>query len=359
MKVLFYIQTMSGGGAARLLSLIANELVKRGYEVIIANNLHVKIAYQLSDRIKLLPLYREDSYNKSRISRFLSQLSIAREIAKEQRPDVIISMLPPVSFYTYLATLGLHIPIIFCDVTSYARKDSPFVHFVRYHFYKLADAVTVQTENDRKILGKRIPRKVVINNPLSFPSFQAEIQRRKTILSIGHTSEWQIKGMDILIRSFARIAKSHPEWDVEIAGGTTPESLGYLNRLIAQNGVEGRIKFIGFQDRIELKMREVSIFALPSRVEGFSLALTEALSQGCSAVAFKINGVITDVTGNGHGTLLAEDYDERQFADNLDKLMSSEELRKKLASDGREFVKKYDITTIGSQWEALIRRITK
>lgn len=359
MKVLFYIQTMEGGGAARLLSILANNLVERGYEITIANNLHVKIAYPLSKRIKLLSLYKEDSYTKSRFSRFFSQLLTARRMAKTERPDVIITMLPPVSFYTYLATLGLHIPIIFCDVTSYARKDSPFVHFVRYYFYNLADAVTVQTENDRRILGKRIPRKVVINNPLSYPIFEGKNERSKVILSIGMTSEWNIKGMDILIRTFGMVAQKHPEWKVEIAGKTEPSTLNYLTELIKENKLEGRISFIGFCGDIEKKMREVSIFALPSRIEGFSLSLTEALSQGCPAVAFKIHGVITDVTDDGHGTLLAEDYNEEQFAANLDMLMSSEELQRHLADEGRAFVKKYDISTIGSQWETLIRRITK
>lgn len=359
MKILFYIQTMEGGGAARLLSLIANELVERDHEIIIANNLNFKISYHLSDRIKLLPLYKEDSYSKSRIARFFSQLSNARKIAKEQRPDVIITMLPPVSFYTYLATIGLHIPIVFCDVTSYARKDSPFVHFVRYHFYKLADAVTVQTENDRKILGNRIPQKVVINNPLSYPIYEGENERSKTILSIGATSEWNIKGLDILIRAFGMVAHRHPGWNVEIAGKKEPKTLEYLMGLIQENKLEGRVSFVGFLSDIEKKMREVSIFALPSRIEGFSLSLTEALSQGCPAVAFKIQGVITDVTDNGHGTLLTEDYDERQFADNLDKLMINEGLRKQLAEEGKLFVKKYDIATIGNHWEALIRKITQ
>ena len=87
--------------------------------------------------------------------------------------------------------------------------------------------------------------------------------------------------------------------------------------------------------------------------------MTEALSQGCPPVAFKIKGVITDVTDNGHGTLLAEDYSVKQFANNIHLLMSNEALRKQKSIEGRNFVKKYEIGNIVSQWEALFSKLTK
>lgn len=357
MKILYYIQSMAGGGAARLLALLANELAKRDYEIVIATNTNVPVVYELDGRIRLLSLYDEASYSIGRFKRFFAQIRKARIIAKTELPDVIISMLPPVCFYTKLATTGLGTPIIFSDVTSYARKDSRFVHFVRYHFYNMADAVTIQTENDRKILGRRIPKKVVINNPLSYPIYWGDSKREKSILSIGHTSEWHIKGFDLLIKSFAKIADKHKDWIVSIAGTSTPESIMYLKNIIAENGLEGRINFIGFHEHIDEVMRSASIFALSSRIEGFSLSLIEALSQGCPAVSFKIRGVITDVTDNGHGTLLTEDYSIEEFSDNLDKLMSDESLRQKLADEGREFVKKYSIVSIVNQWEDLFKKL--
>jgi len=359
MKVLYYIQSMAGGGAARLLALLANELANRDNEIIVATNTHVPVVYNLDEKIRILPLYHEDSYANGRIRRFFSQLKRAREIAKSERPDVIITMLPPVSFYTKLATIGLGIPTIFCDVTSYARKDSPFVHFVRYHFYNFADAVTIQTNNDKIILGKRLPKKVVINNPLSYPIVKEPTMRSNTILSIGMTEEWEIKGFDLLIRSFALVAAKHPEWSINIAGKSEPMTVAYLEGIMDECGVRDRIHFIGFQSHIDEVMRGSGIFALPSRIEGFSLSLIEALSQGCPAVAFKIHGVITDVTGNGHGTLLADDYSVEQFAENLDKLMSSQTLRDELANDGREYVKKYSIGSIVDQWEELFKKVTK
>jgi glycosyltransferase involved in cell wall biosynthesis len=348
---------MHGGGAARLLSLIANELVRRKHQVRVATNTHRDIAYTLSEEIEIIPLYPENSYNVSRIRRFLQQLAQTRKVVKDCKPDVIVTMLPPVSFSTKLSTLGLKIPIVFSDETSYARNCSPFVHYVRYHFYNYADAVKILTENDRLILGKRLPKKVVISNPLSYPIVDNQFEREKFILSIGHTIEWSIKGFDRLINSFSKIAAKYPDWKIKIAGGTSPDTLKYLQDLAREKDVLDRIEFIGFQKNIDKLMQHASIFALPSRIEGFSLSLTEALSQGCPAVAYKIHNVITDVTGNGHGTLLVDDGDEDMFADCLDKLMSNHDLRSELAEDGKLYVKRYSIETIGDQWESLLTKV--
>jgi glycosyltransferase involved in cell wall biosynthesis len=231
------------------------------------------------------------------------------------------------------------------------------VHYVRYHFYNYADAVTIQTENDRKILGNRIPKKVVITNPLSYPICNELTKRENYILSIGSTMEWEIKGFDRLINSFSKIASNYPDWKIKIAGGTSPDTLKYLQDLAREKDVLDRIEFIGFQKNIDKLMQHASIFALPSRIEGFSLSLTEALSQGCPAVAYKIHDVITDVTGNGHGTLLVDDGDEDMFADCLDKLMSNHDLRSGLAEDGKSYVKRYSIESIGDQWVSLLTKV--
>lgn len=358
MKILFFIDSFDGGGAARLISMIANGLSHRGHKVFIASDFNRPVKYNLNTDIERLSWYPKDYSSKNVFSRIFSVLKRGRSIINLVKPDIAISSIPHIVFLSKLCAIGTHIPFVFADMTSYARKDSRFSHFVRYHFYKLADAITVQTENDMKIIGERFPQMHVINNPLSYDFYYSQTERDKTILSIGHTKEWHIKGMDILIRAFAKVASKYPDWDVEIAGGTTEDSIQYLEGLIKEENIEGRIKFIGFQDHIEKKMQVASIFALPSRIEGFSISLTEAISQGCPAVAFKIHGVISDVTGNGHGTLLVDDESEEQFSQQLDLLISDKELRQNLASDGQKYIEKYRLDNIIDEWEKLLVKVT-
>ena len=357
MKILFFIDSFDGGGAARLVSMIANGLSSRGHKVLIASDFNRPVKYHLDTAIERLNWYPENYSSKSIFFRFFSILKRGRSIILKVNPDIAISSIPHIVFLSRLCAIGTHTPFIFADMTSYARKDSSFSHFIRYHFYKIADAITVQTDNDMKIVGKRFPQIHVINNPLSYDFYYSKTERERIILAIGHTKEWHIKGMDILIRAFAQIASIHPDWSVEIAGGTTKDSLQFLEKLIKDNQIEGRIRFIGFQDHIEKKMQSVSIFALPSRIEGFSISLTEAISQGCPAVAFKIHGVISDVTGNGHGALLVNDGCEEQFSQQLSLMMSDESLRKEIASEGQNYIQKYRLDNIVTKWEELLNQV--
>ena len=359
MKILFYIDIMNQGGAARMISLIANKLAERDYDVAIATNTHKEIVYHIDDRVKVLNLYPKDAYSISRIRRLLGVLKLARLSAKKIRPDIIVTTIPAVSFFVKVATMGMRIPTIFCDVTSYARKDSPFVHFVRYHFYKLADAVTIETENDRRLLGKRLPQKVVINDPLSFDVYRGPESREKFILAVGPTNEWEIKGFDMLLTAWGTIAKRYPEWRLCIAGSKYPEPMCFLQTFIDKFDIANQVEFLGFQKDIAPIMRRASVFALASRIEGFSLSIIESISQGCPCVCFRTVGVMTEVTENGTGALIVEDGDVSGYSDTLDLLLSSPELRNKLSEEGRNFVSKYEIGKITDEWEKLFEKISR
>lgn len=359
MKVLFYIDIMNQGGAARMISLIANKLAERNHQVAIATNIHKEIVYHIDERVSVLSLYPQDAYEKSRLHRLIGVFKLARRAAKQYRPDVIVTTIPSVSFFVKLATMGMRIPTVFCDVTSYARKDSPFVHFVRYHFYKLADAVTIETENDRRLLGKRLPQKVVINDPLSFDIYRGPENREKFILAVGPTNEWEIKGFDMLLHAWGNIAKKYPDWKLCIAGSKYPEPLKFLQSIIDKYDISSQVDFLGFQRDIAAIMRRASVFALASRIEGFSLSIIESISQGCPCVCFRTVGVMTEVTENGTGAIIVEDGDVQDYSKQLDRLLSDPSLREQLSKDGRNFVSKYEIGKITSEWENLFNVIVR
>lgn len=357
MKVLIFIDGLDKGGAARLMSMVANGLCDLGHEVLIAANFHRKVSYDLDNDIKLVDWYPEDYYNHSIPKRIWKVLSIGRKIIKHERPDIIISAVYHIVLLSKICGLGMKIPYIFADQTSFARKDDFFTHFIRWHFYKFGDAVTILTNNDKKILGKHLKRKVVIYNPLTYPIFNGDSERQKIVLAVGHTDRWEIKGFDFLIKSWGIVMSIHPEWSLMIIGGESDKSKEQLVKLAKDNNVLDSIIFGGFRTDTNLLMRTCSVFALSSRIEGFSLSLTEALSQGLPAVSFKIHGVIEDVTDNGHGTILVNDGDYVAFADALDRMMTDEQLRREKSAEGMSFVQKYSPERIIAQWEELIKTV--
>lgn len=359
MKILFYIDMLSSGGAARMITLIANKLAERKYSVAIATNTERDIVYPIHENVEILSLYPQNAYKMGRIKRTYKLLSQARNVAKQYKPDVIVTTIPHISLFVKTATLGLRIPTIFCDVTSFARKDHALYHFIRYHFYHLADAITIETENDRRILGKRFPQKVVINDPLAFDVYHGPENREKFVLGIGPTREWDIKGFDMLLEAFGKIAHRYPEWKLKIAGPTDKDSLAFLYQIIDRLDIRNQVEFMGFQKDIVPIMRSASVFALASRIEGFSLSIIEAISQGCPCVCFQTVGVMTEVTENGTGALIAEDGNVEEYSQKLESLLEDDKLRKDLSKSGRSFVSKYETGRIVDQWESLFRKLLK
>ncbi len=357
MTILFFIDSFEGGGMARLLSSIVNGLIKRNHRIMVAANFNRSVNYYLDGRIKQTAWYPDNYYQTNKLFRLIKLIKEGRRIIKEEKPDVIVSACPHTILLSRISGIGLGIPFVFADNTSYARKDNGFIHYIRYHFYKYAKKVTIQTENDRKILGKRLPNKVVISNPLSYPIFKGTSVRNKTLLAIGHTDRWEIKGFDILFRVWGKIAPLHPEWKVQIIGGESQSSKQVLANMLKENKIENSVEFLGFRTDTDLIMQQSSIFVLPSRIEGFSISLTEALSQGLPAVAFKIHGVITDVSGNGHGTLLVDDGNETDFKNALLRLMENNDLWEQLSADGKKYVERYDLCNIINKWENLLNEV--
>ena len=282
-----------------------------------------------------------------------------RSIVTKQRPNVIITVLPHVSFYVKVALIGKKTPIVFSDETSFARKDSRFVYFIRHHFYNVADAVVVLTENDVKLLGKNIPRKVAIHNPVVCPQYNGDyVSKDKIVLAIGPLKEWGIKGFDLLLKAFKSLANTFPEWKIAIAGDDKEPYKAKVVDLIKESELEGRVDILGYRSDIFDLMAKSSVYAMSSRIEGFSLALVEALSQGCACVAFSNHGVINEVSCGGKGVTIVDDGNVEAFSLALAQLMADERLRESMAEEGKACVKEYSLGTIVDKWESLLRRLT-
>lgn len=359
MKILYFLDAMIFGGAAKKTTMIANELVRRGNEVSIVTDTSRPIGFKLDDAIRVIPLYDEGQARGNRFFKLARKLRRVRSIVKSVDPDVVVSVLPHVSFYVKLSLVGLRVPVVFSDETSFARKDSRFVHFIRHRFYNIADAVVVLTENDVKLLGRNIPKKVAIHNPVACPEYDSALNpKEKTILAIGPLKEWDIKGFDLLFKAFQPLARVYPEWKIVIAGDAKEPYTTKVEEMIKASDLENRVDLLGFRTDIYSVMAKSSIFALSSRVEGFSLSLVEAQSQGCACVAFEDHGVINEVSCGGKGVLLVKDGDVEGFTRQLEKLMESPEERKRLSEEGRIVVSEYGIDKIVTYWEELFLRIS-
>lgn len=143
------------------------------------------------------------------------------------------------------------------------------------------------------------------------------------------------KGVDLLLHAFAEVAKKVPFVRLLLAG-EGPEG-GELASLARRLGIEGRVDLLGRRDDVWSLLRGATVCALPTRAEGMSNTLLEALAAGCPVVATDIPPNLEVLSGGG-GVLVPTD-DVGALAHALVELLERPQERARLARLGQARVR--------------------
>ncbi|WP_299576283.1 glycosyltransferase family 4 protein [uncultured Sunxiuqinia sp.] len=358
MKVLFFISSMRGGGAERVMSILCNHLTNRGHEVFLATNTSIPFAYTLDENVKIIDLYKENHSTKNKLLYFLRLYQNIRSIIKTIRPDISVSFIWSLNVHVLIAKTGLSAPVITSEHSTFTRISSRYEYFVRICLNKLAKKVIVLTEKDANFIGNRLNR-MVIPNPLSYTPTTSKKERRENILAVGSIDRWEGKGFDNLIRIWSNIHKQYPGWVLEIAGTGKSENFNYLKSLAQDLGVSSSVVFLGFQKEINLLMQNSSVFVLASKYEGFPMVLNEAMSQGCACASFDCNtGPAEIITHNKNG-LLVENQNMDKMQQTLSRLLNDKTLREKLSKNAIKDVERFSPGLIVDKWEKVMTEVRR
>lgn len=161
----------------------------------------------------------------------------------------------------------------------------------------------------------------------------------------------------LLIEAFSLINKDFSTWKVEFWGDTKVNIEYYesLLSMIKKHKLQDKIFFKGITKNMFSELCRAKICAFPSESEGFSLALTEALSAGVPVVGFKNSDFINEIIKDGINGYLCEDNIE-SFAKAITKIMDSDDLRIKLGIFARKSVALYSEKNIWEKWDTVIKK---
>jgi len=140
------------------------------------------------------------------------------------------------------------------------------------------------------------------------------------------------KGVETLIDAWAEVNRAAPEASLSIVGAG--HLAASLNRRAADLGIMGSVRFLGFQRPPLESVRDCSIFVLPSRSEGFGMALLEAMRAGKAVVASRVGGVPEFVEDGRNGLLVPPD-DPAALSDAILRLLRNPERAMELARAGQ------------------------
>lgn len=142
----------------------------------------------------------------------------------------------------------------------------------------------------------------------------------------------RIKGQDILLAAMPHVRNAVPAVRLTIVGdGPTRSALAAQAR---QLGVDSIVEFAGATDDVRPWLQAADLFVLPSRSEGISLALLEAMACGIPVVATDVGGNHEVIRSNTVGALVAAEQPE-QLAAAMVKLLLAPDARRAMGAAGR------------------------
>jgi len=366
------------GGAQKSLVELANALYARGHDVsvIIAEP---DIAEEnesfffLEDGVTVHNVLGNLEYNKADITdglfmngvltgdKYSGLVQQTRSIITQIKPDIVISFMQH-SFMLISKAIGdLEIPIVF------AHRDDPARYYkygiINYKyldlFMKKAAANVIQLKEFGKYFQKEIlKRTCVIPNVVECDAGIGIVKTEKNndvkiIISVGRLVS--CKNHELLIRAFNEIAHEYKEWIVKIFG--EGEESGKLNSLIKTLGLENRVFIMENSKKIREELLKSDIFAFPSRFEGFSRALTEAMAIGLPAIVIRDSISNSSLIKQSEGGLIAENS-LNDFSQKIDILIRDSEKRKLFGLNSMHYIKRYKPEKVYPLWEELIENVS-
>jgi 1,2-diacylglycerol 3-alpha-glucosyltransferase len=161
------------------------------------------------------------------------------------------------------------------------------------------------------------------------------------------------KSIDFLIKTFTKFSEKFPNAYFVIAGDGSEKK--NLQELIDRLNINNKIIMLGlipYEDVPQI-YNGAEVFVFASQTETQGMVVLEAMSSGLPVLAVR-DRVFEEVIESGKDGILVEKT-EKDFNENLKKLLKDENLRSKIAKNARKKAEKFSLDEIAKKFEVLYK----
>lgn len=360
MNLLLVIHSLSCGGAERVLSTLANAWAQRGHFITVATMDNSAPFYPLAPSVRFRPLglaTQSGSGIGSRAAGNCRRLAALQLCIRQVRPDLVVSFMTRTNVIAILAARNSGVRVVACEHTDPRHQElNPVWSALRIATYPLADVVTFLTANIAQrwelwLAGKTwlMPNPIAMDSTISAVRFGYP----RNLIAAGRLIP--LKGFDLLVEAFQRIAGRHVDWGLTILGEGFMRS--QLELQIERAGLTGRVQMPGLVRNPPDWFAGADLFVLSSRYEGLPCALCEAMACGIPAVSFDCDSGPADVIRNGVDGVLVPAGDTNSLSDALDRLITDTPARERMGLRAIEVQERFGMEKILARWDRLFRLI--
>lgn len=292
--IAFYLPSLRGGGAERVMVMLANGFAARGHRVDL-----VTAKAEGPYLTEVAPAVRVVDFNRARS--LTSLLPLARYLSQE-RPDAMLSALSHTNIIALLARKLARTPVRLVvsehSAPSHSLSGKGMAALIRRlirSLYPQADAVVCVSNAARQefceMFDLQSQKVHCIYNPLDVdriramakqPVMQDALPRNGTplILAVGRLTA--AKDYPNLLKAFAKLREHRDARLIVLGVGEEEDSLKTLS---SELGLDNDVVFAGFQKNPFAWMSASDLYVLSSKWEGLPGTLLEALACGTRVVS--------------------------------------------------------------------------
>lgn len=366
MKILFVVSTLQMGGAEKVLAELANRWCKIGHSISVLTLDAGSDFFKLDERINR---FRLDITRKSRKNPIphIKMIFGIKHVAKEVRPDYVISFVGKTNVFVLLALNVKKYKIIVCEHSIITQDDDDkFIDLFRFRLYQKAYKATVLSEGIKKTFLLKYTKckeenVIVTPNSISVPhslkDFKLNLkdvcnakESTKIVIALGRFAE--VKRFDLLINIFSQFYRTFcakDDFDAKlIIFGDGDERQSYIN-LIANLNMQENIFIQKRVSNVFSIFAQADILACTSKYEGLSMSMLEAFYAKVPIIAFDVAGVNELITNEKTG-MLVEDGNIENYVSSLYKLLTNVQLRDVIINNAKAKAQDYLPEKIDDIW---------
>lgn len=355
----FVLGSIQGnGGIARVVSLVANELVKNpdiNVHIISFSIPEAEADYRYDERIIMHRLY--DS-RVSMTTAILKKHAIKKlaEIIDKNDIDIIVACGELFFPLSILASKKRNIKCWCWEHSNPAgTTDHKFQAICRKFAVQNADKIIVLTKSAEKYYCDEFKTKatkvIQIYNPVDQLAFSTNrsIQKENKLISVGRLT-YQ-KNFQNLIEIASQVLVDN-EWTWDIYG--EGEDRKELETMIKERRLSDRIRLMGQVSNLYEVYPKYSIQVMTSRYEGFPMSLLEGEANGLPLVSYDIPTGPNEIIVNNVNGLLVEAGNTDEMVKGIRYLISDSYTRNEMSQNSLEMAKRFTIDSIVKGWEKMI-----
>ena len=354
MKIVFFIGSITGGGAERVVCDLADYLSVKGYDVEILVVTKTADSYLQNKNILVSSL--EDNVKiKLRLLKKVAKFNEINNYIKNHSVDLYITFLPMTIISLLFFRKNIKNPVIISERNNPASYNK-IVQYLMIKAVQKADGIVFQTENAAKFYCKsnrQIKDYVIIPNAIRNKyQIKTVTKRRKVIVAVGRLTAQ--KNYELLISAFYEFQKKYGGYELEIYGEGKLESK--LKKKTKKLKIDNKVHFKGFVKNVSDKIYDAEMYILASNYEGIPNSLIEAMSIGVPVISTNCDGGGAELLiNNGVNGILIEKNNVEQMVKAMTYYIAYPEIAKKYSEAAKYSIRKFNPDVIYDRWEEYIK----